>query len=156
MSWLIVRKESYCVRFPISSTQVILFDDTSKIRRLTKEERPSIFEIPLWLKYSSSRATHSYNKRTERKTSITNYATERPDRFKQLFYSLTEEISQHPEGRTSNPFIEVKRLLCKLIFLMHFNPHKFTDFIRFLPSHNSCKFVKFWIFSKTCITNATL
>ena len=50
---------------------------------------------------------------------------------------------------TSNPLVEVKRLLCKLIFLMHFKPHRFTTLMRFRPSHNSCKFVKFWKFSIT-------
>lgn len=40
----------------MSSTDLILFDDTSKTRRLTKDDRPSIFVIPLWLKYSSTRA----------------------------------------------------------------------------------------------------
>jgi len=52
----LTEKQTYCVRFTMSSTEVNLFDDTSKIRRLTNVDNPSIFAIPLWLKYSSSRA----------------------------------------------------------------------------------------------------
>uniref|UniRef100_A0A7C9B2B0 Uncharacterized protein n=1 Tax=Opuntia streptacantha TaxID=393608 RepID=A0A7C9B2B0_OPUST len=100
--WLsLSHRSSSLVSFSISSIDVSLFDETSKTRRFTKVDKPSILEMPLWLRYNSSSVTHS-----------------------------------------SNPFVDVKRLLCKLTFLRHFRPHKLTALIRFLPNHNSCKFTK--------------
>jgi len=62
MRWAIARSwVSYLVSFSISSIDVSLFDETSKTRRFTKVDKPSILEMPLWLRYNSSSVTHSCN-----------------------------------------------------------------------------------------------
>lgn len=53
---------AYQVSFSMSSMAASLFEETSNTRRLDKVERPSIFAIPLWLKYTSSKAIHSWKR----------------------------------------------------------------------------------------------
>lgn len=53
-------KQCYLLKVSTSSIAVSLLDETSKTRRFCKVERPSIFCIPLWLRYSSSSAIHSW------------------------------------------------------------------------------------------------
>lgn len=52
-------KISNLVKFSISLIDVSLLEETSRTRRFSNLDKPSIRAIPLWLRYSSSNATHS-------------------------------------------------------------------------------------------------